>query len=156
NNVTLQAAVTTVNRTVTQVAYYTGTTMIGNSTAAPYQVTWSSPAPGNYSLTAVATDTTGANTTSSLINVSVTGAMSAPVASPSAGSYSSGQSVSLSGPTGSEIRYTTDGSVPTGTSTLYSAPLTLTASTMITAKAFQSGWTPSASLVASYVITAPA
>lgn len=41
-----------------------------------------------------------------------------------------------------EIRYTTDGSVPTQASTLWSAPLNITNSTLIRARAFQTGLLP--------------
>lgn len=36
----------------TQVEFYTGSTLIGTATTAPYNVTWNNVLPGNYSLTA--------------------------------------------------------------------------------------------------------
>ncbi len=55
----------------------------------------------------------------------ITGSVVAPAISPAAGTYTSGQSVTLSTSTsGASIRYTTDGSVPTPTSgTVYSGTL---------------------------------
>ena len=47
--------------------------------------------------------------------------------------------VTMTAEDGAEIRYTTDGSEPTATSTLYSAPVTLTATTTVKAKAFKNG-----------------
>ena len=47
--------------------------------------------------------------------------------------------VSMSGPSGAEIRYTTDGSQPTAQSTLYSGPLTLTETTTVKAIAIKDG-----------------
>lgn len=47
--------------------------------------------------------------------------------------------VSMSGPAGTEIRYTTDGSQPTAQSTLYSGPLTLTETTTVKAIAIKDG-----------------
>lgn len=47
--------------------------------------------------------------------------------------------VSMSGPAGAEIRYTTDGSQPTAQSTLYSGPLTLTETTTVKAIAIKDG-----------------
>ena len=52
-----------------------------------------------------------------------------------------------------EIRYTTDGSVPDETSTLYTGPLTLTASTMVKARTFEAGRAPGKVAAASYLRT---
>jgi len=60
-----------------------------------------------------------------------------PVFSVAPGFYSGTQSVSITCPNGAAtIRYTTDGSVPTTTSTLYSAAVSITATTVLRAKAF--------------------
>ena len=48
-------------------------------------------------------------------------------------------SVSMSGPDGAEIHYTTDGSTPTAESTLYSAPITLSDSATVKAIAIKDG-----------------
>ena len=47
--------------------------------------------------------------------------------------------VSMSGPDGAEIRYTTDGSTPTAESTLYSEPVTLSETTTVKALAIKDG-----------------
>lgn len=47
--------------------------------------------------------------------------------------------VTMTAEDGAEIRYTTDGSEPTATSTLYSVLVTLTATTTVKAKAFKNG-----------------
>jgi hypothetical protein len=57
--------------TITSVAYYSGTTLIGSATAAPYAVSWTGVAAGSYSLTAVATDSLGATTTSAPVGITV-------------------------------------------------------------------------------------
>ena len=57
--------------TITQVQYFSGTTLLGSATAAPYAFTWTGVAAGSYSITAVATDSTGASTTSSPVGVTV-------------------------------------------------------------------------------------
>jgi RHS repeat-associated protein len=56
---------------VARVDYYSGTTLIGSATAAPYSFTWSNVALGTYSLTAVATDVMNAQTTSAPVLVTV-------------------------------------------------------------------------------------
>ena len=54
-------------------------------------------------------------------------------------SFAESTQVIMSGPDGAEIRYTTDGSVPTAESTLYSAPFSLTATTTVKAIAIKNG-----------------
>ncbi len=76
-----------------------------------------------------------------------------PQFSPAAGSYTTTQSVTLSDSTsGAVIYYTTDGSTPTTSSTKYTAPITVSASTVINAIATASGLTNSNLASASYTI----
>jgi hypothetical protein len=57
---------------ISNVAYYAGTQFIGSSTTGPsYQITWSGVGAGTYALFAVATDNSGATTTSNPITVNV-------------------------------------------------------------------------------------
>ena len=53
---------------------------------------------------------------------------------------------------GATIRYTLDGSEPTSSSAAYSAPITITATTTIKAKAFKSGYVASDTVSATYTI----
>ncbi len=62
-----------------------------------------------------------------------------PTFTPIPGTYTSGQSVTLSGPAGATIYYTLDGSAPTLGSSQYTAPLSVEASTTIKAMAVGSG-----------------
>ena len=68
----------------------------------------------------------------------LTGTVEAPTCSPAAMTfYTDTQSVTLScGTSGATIRYTTNGSVPTASSTQYTGAITLNATTTIKAKAF--------------------
>ncbi|MGA3345971.1 MAG: chitobiase/beta-hexosaminidase C-terminal domain-containing protein [Terracidiphilus sp.] len=78
-----------------------------------------------------------------------------PVFSVSAGTYNSPQSVTLSDATrGVMIYYTTDGTTPTGTSTYYTGPISITGSQTINAIATSRGYSPSAVASATYAITA--
>lgn len=56
---------------VTEVAFYAGSTHLGTDTTAPYGFVWRSVAPGSYVLTARATDTGGAVTTSAGVSIKV-------------------------------------------------------------------------------------
>src|SRR5262249_49016839 len=68
-----------------------------------------------------------------------------PSISPNGGSFTNSVQVTLTCATaGAEIRYTTDGSVPTAASTLYNGPFTLSANATINAFATASGFNNSA------------
>jgi hypothetical protein len=80
-----------------------------------------------------------------------------PTFSPAAGTYTSVQTVIISDTTpGALIFYTTNGSTPTGTSTKYTAPITVGASETVKAIATASGYSTSATGSAAYVIDLPA
>ena len=70
--VTLEATASDAESTVSKVDFYVNGALVGTDTAAPYSVTWTTNLPGNYSLTALATDDQGASTTSNLVTVTVT------------------------------------------------------------------------------------
>jgi chitodextrinase len=57
--------------TVSSVQFFANGVSIGSVSAAPYTVPWTPVAPGNYSLTAIATDNAFATTTSSAVAVTV-------------------------------------------------------------------------------------
>ncbi|MGB6829575.1 MAG: chitobiase/beta-hexosaminidase C-terminal domain-containing protein, partial [Terracidiphilus sp.] len=80
-----------------------------------------------------------------------------PAFSPAPGSYSTAQSVTLSDTTtGASIYYTTDGTIPTTSSTLFSAssPIAVATTTTIEAMAVASGYTQSAVATGAYTFAA--
>ncbi|SEO81386.1 chitobiase/beta-hexosaminidase C-terminal domain-containing protein [Amycolatopsis saalfeldensis] len=86
-----------------------------------------------------------------------TGTVAAPAFSPAGGSYPSAQTVTLTSATsGASIRYTTDGSTPTASSTLYSAPIRVPTSRTVSAIALKSGSANSPVASATYTIGAQA
>lgn len=77
--------------------------------------------------------------------------VSTPTFTPPGGSYTTPQNVSINCTTsGASIKYTTDGTEPTESSSEYSGPINVNSSMVIKAKGFKSGWTPSATGYATY------
>ena len=78
-----------------------------------------------------------------------------PTFSPAGGTYTSSQSVAISDATaGTTIYYTTNGTTPTTSSSVYSGPVTVPASETLEAIAVESGDTTSAAASAAYTISA--
>ncbi|WP_179225436.1 Ig-like domain-containing protein [Hymenobacter mucosus] len=98
--VTLSANAADANGSVTKVEFYSGFTLIGTATTAPYSATWAGVAPGVYTITAKATDNQGVVTTSAPITVFVaapnntppTATLTAPTAS---GSFTTPATITL-------------------------------------------------------------
>ncbi len=83
----------------------------------------------------------------------ITGTVATPVFSPSAGTYKSSLSVTLSCTTsGATIRYTTNGTNPTEISTAYSSAIAVSKTTTIKAKAFKADWNSSETTTGIYTI----
>ncbi|MFA7546949.1 MAG: chitobiase/beta-hexosaminidase C-terminal domain-containing protein [Candidatus Cloacimonadaceae bacterium] len=79
------------------------------------------------------------------------GAVATPVFSPPAGTYMEPINVSITCATdGATIRYTTDGSTPSESSTLYNAPIQIASNTTLKAIAYATGMPPSAVMSAEY------
>ncbi len=69
---TLTASASDTDGSVTRVTYYDGSTAIGSAIASPYSVKWR-PSVGSHTLTAVAVDNVGLQTTSAPVTISVIG-----------------------------------------------------------------------------------
>jgi Bacterial Ig domain len=76
-SVRLTASVTSA-RPIARVEFYTGNTKLGETRAAPHEITWANPATGPHALSAVAVDDTGAFALSRVVPVSVFNAAGAP------------------------------------------------------------------------------
>ena len=80
-------------------------------------------------------------------NACYSGYAGKPLISPQAGFYSGSQLITM---TGTNIRYTTDGSDPDETSLEYTAPFTIDATTVVKARMFETGRLPGVVTTASY------
>jgi len=80
--------------------------------------------------------------------------VSSPTASPNGGTYSSAQNVTLSTATeGATIYYTTDGSIPSSSSSVYFAPMSISSNTTLKAIASKTGMNDSSITTEEYTIT---
>ena len=119
-------------------------------------ITTSSSTPaGNFPVTVTSTGGGVTRTTVFTLNVAaaVVSTVVPPTITPNGGSFTNSVSVALAtASSGASIYYTTDGSSPTQSSKLYTGAMTLTASTVVKAKAFKSGYNPSAEASASFTL----
>ena len=72
-------------KSIAQVEFFAGTTLIGTASSAPYSFNWSPVAAGAYSLTARATDNLGAAATSTAVSITVNALPTASLTSPGNG-----------------------------------------------------------------------
>jgi uncharacterized repeat protein (TIGR03806 family) len=85
-----------------------------------------------------------------------TPALAPPLIAPAGGLFTNSISVSLQGPDQTAaLYYTLDGTTPTTNSALYTSPLTLTASGILKANAFETGYINSVATTASFTIVPP-
>jgi len=71
-SIAFTATATDVDGTITQVEFFNGATLLGVDTTSPYAYSWNNVTEGSYTLTAKATDNSGAVTTSAGASVTVT------------------------------------------------------------------------------------
>jgi hypothetical protein len=75
--VTLAATASDPDDAVAKVAFYANGVALGQDTSPPYNLSWTPVAAGSFKITAVATDTRGASTTSAAVTVSVSASANA-------------------------------------------------------------------------------
>jgi N-acetylneuraminic acid mutarotase len=151
---TTTQTVTISDATPGAVIYYTtnGTTPTTSSTVYSGPITVSS----TETLEAIATAT--GYTTSAVASAAytITPPAATPTVSVAAGTYNSVQTVTISDATpGAVIYYTTNGTTPTTSSTVYSGPITISSSETLEAIATATGYTTSAVASAAYTISIP-
>jgi hypothetical protein len=70
-NISLTADATDADGSILKVGFYNGIQLLGEVTTAPYTFNWTTVQPGNYVITAKATDNQGGQSSSPIINVAV-------------------------------------------------------------------------------------
>ena len=81
STVTIAANASDPENRMASVGFYVETTLIATDTTAPYSAVWNASTPGTYSLTAIAYDADGGQSTSSAVTVTVTTANGPPTVS---------------------------------------------------------------------------
>ena len=145
---TLTATASATTGSISHVDFYQGSTLLATGTPmnGVYTYVWSNVPVGNYTLTAKAYDSHAAWTVSNAANITVTAVPCAtPAFTPAAGTYPhSIRHRHHHRPNGATIRYTTDGTTPSETAgTVYSSPVSITASGTLQAIAYATGMSDS-------------
>jgi Chitobiase/beta-hexosaminidase C-terminal domain/Glucodextranase, domain B/Bacterial Ig-like domain (group 2) len=126
---------------------------LGRDYAASETFTWTPLAAGNYRIQAWARQT-GSTASYEVYSGTDLLEITNPVitATPAGGAYNTAQTVALQGPTGTTVRYTTNGSAPTSNSPVYTGPIAVTTSITLRAKTFQGTSIDNYELIENYVI----
>ena len=72
SSIVLAASAAETGGSISKVEFFSGSTLLGTATTAPYTFTWANVAAGSYSLTAEAFDAAGATATSTAVPITVT------------------------------------------------------------------------------------
>ena len=133
--------------------YYT----TNGSTPTPSSTPYTGPftVSATETVNAMATYPRFSNSTVSSATYTIQSPAATPTFSPGGGSYNGTQTVTISDTTpGAKIYYTTNGTTPTSGSTLYTTPISVSASETVEAIAVASGYATSAVGTANYTISA--
>ncbi len=146
-------SVTLADATTGATVYYTTDGTTPTTSSKVYSGAISVSATTTIQAIAAATGYTTSAVSSAVYTISLRAA--APTFTPAAGTYTSAQSVTLAdATTGATIYYTTDGTVPTTSSKVFSGAISVSATTAINAIATATGYTTSAVSTAAYTIAA--
>ncbi len=148
-------SVTLADATAGAVIYYTidGSTPTTSST----KYTAAIAVPATKTIKAIATATGYAASPAAAATYTISIPAATPLLTPAAGTYGLSQTVTITDATvGAIIYYTTNGTVPTSSSTRYTAPIKLSATQTIEAIAIAPGWAQSAVAGGVYTLTAGA
>jgi hypothetical protein len=153
---TAPQAVAITDATPNSTIYYTinGSVPTTSSTLYTGPMTFSSTT----TLRAIATATgyTAGAATSGIYTITIAPTAAAPSFSPASGSFTAPQTVAITDATANAaVYYTTNGSVPTASSTLYTGPLTFSSTTTLKAIATRAGYTGSAVTTGTFTISGP-
>jgi hypothetical protein len=110
-NININAAASDSDGTVVKVDFFQGMTLLASDSSSPFTFNWAGVLPGTYSLTAKATDNSGAVSVSSVVNVTVPAPLNI---APSASFISPANNASFTAPASVTIAATatdTDGSI---------------------------------------------
>ena len=149
---TTSQSVTISDSTSGTTIYYTtnGTTPTTSSTVYSGAITVSA----TETIEAIAVETGYTNSAVATSAYTIAPVLPTPTFSPAAGTYTTSQSVTISDATcGTTIYYTTNGTTPTTSSTVYSGTITVSATETIKAIAVETGYTNSAVATAAYTIS---
>jgi hypothetical protein len=108
---------------------------------------------GTETIQAIAAATGYTSSSVSTATYIINSVLPAPTFSPAAGTYSASQSVTIrDAMAGATIHYTTNGTTPTTSSTIYSGPIQVSTTETIKAIAVETGYSPSAVASATYTL----
>jgi LysM repeat protein len=150
---TASQLVTISDATAGMTIYYTtnGATPTTSSTVYSGPITVSATG----TLAAIAVEAGYTNSAVATAAYTIARLLPAPTFTPAAGTYATSQTVTISDATaGTTIYYTTNGTTPTTSSTMYSGPITVSATETIEAIAVETGYTSSSVVMAAYTIGA--